>query len=893
MERDREQDQDVQITKEDVIHRMEELAYYYTPEWQFHPERPDPGTALAEAYADMYMRMLQQYRLAPERDKQLFFQWLGVHRNPSEPAKGYVTFGVQKEAGTGITVPAGTGLIGRSEDAEAVYLQTSTEIYASTSEIRCVYLCDGKTDRIRCLAEGEGPLLDESSPNLQEHVCQFGHSDVIPLTGEVELLVELAFVRRKADWDLVLMDSEVTGFSYLSVQGEWEFPDWEWKEQRIYLKKTKNMPDFLPVTVENRECACLRWHAKSIEAYAGLELNGILLGSIGSKQAPERICTADGMEGVGSCFPFGERPYSFGECYVCSNAVFGRRGAVIRLECKLEFRKIPLLTEPVSMPIQWKTIMKQSDFREEKVVPVTIGEVIWEYYNGSGFTSLFRESLYTRCFTPEGEDASEGRICMEFLCPLDIQPFFVQAGNYYCIRARISRMENAYTRNGYYLTPFITGLELAYDYRDCMQEPEICICRNHLEEKRMNRNQSFVPFQELTQKQQTYYIGFDRELRGGPFGLYCKIHPDSSDMQRRWSYEYYTGMEWKGIVVEDGTDYLRKSGVMQLFINEATFPCSLFGSKRHWIRLLAMEDSEREPEWEQVPIRELWWNTVSAAVDLKYLKDEKAEGQEVNSNNPEMGQVCQLQRPIRFLNRITNHYAFTGGRKEETEKEAMERFSRRLSHHDRAVMLSDYEALVKEASREVIKVKAFSGRRSDNKRESGAITIVVLPEAFDKEGFDFQALQQRIREYILERMPGICGLQNRLSIILPWFTEIRVSALCILKPQASLHSCRAEVEEALHHFLNPLTGNFDGTGWGIGAAPRVEQIRNALREIQGIEAVKGLVVKAYRQMDSRLQEIDLTGSIPPYVVIISGKHRIRLERYERRDSYGIAGYMEG
>lgn len=959
MKTEKEQLQLDQRTKEDIIQQMEELAYYYTPEWRFHSLNPDVGSALINLYGDMYMQMIRRYNLIPERDRLIFFEWLGTCQKAAQPAEGYVSFGIQKEAGEGVFLPVGTGLIGRTEQGERVKLQTKEDLYVSTSEIKSIFYCNGREDRIQCMAEGEGPLSNRNTPNLQEHVCRLGHSVVFSVHGEAEIVIILGLQRE--DWDRVIGNPELTEFSYSSEQGEWSFSEWSCQKNVVRLKKTKEMPDFAVTSVQKQDNHYIFWKAKNIQAYDGLEMNGIQIGTIGVKQSPERIYTAEGEEGGSRYYPFGERPYSYGEFYLCSDEVFGKRGAVIRLKLNIEFRRIPLLIEPIPLPIQWKAIMKQSDFMEEEAIPITINQVIWEYYNGVGFTKLFSEPFYGDIFTPEGEE-KERSVTIELTCPMDIQPFFIYASNGYCIRARILRMNHDYVRTGYYLTPFITHVDLCYDYGEAMQEPELCICRNNLEERWVKAGQTIAPFWGLSEKRPTLYIGFDRVLNGGPFGLYCNVDwRRISQLERKWNYESYSGREWKGMMVEDHTNNLRKSGVLLVFDNEDTIPLRLFGIECYWIRLIAMEQME-ERQQEEIPIREIWWNTVpiiavetapeefftvsgyeknpmcqlkqkniqeitvwvrergiqsdtwvcweerqnfyqSGAEDCHYRVNRK-EGQIFFSDGkkgrlPERGLeknvkvhytwgggsqgslgpglVCQMERATRFLNQVTNRYSLSGGREEETSEEAIERVSKQLRHHNRAVMLSDYEALAKEASRDVAKVKAFSNRNSNGERESGGITMVVLSKSFDEENFDFQCLKERIYDCLRERMPGILQLQNHLSIIEPWFTKIEVAAVCVLKPHTPAFACRIEAVERLRRFLNPLIGNFDGNGWGIGTAPRREQIRNALREISGVETIKKIVIKAYCWRNQRMWEIDLEDSIPAYMVVISGEHVIRLE----------------
>ena len=976
-------------TREDIILEMEKLAGSYTPEWKFRTRQGDAGSALLNIYGDMLVELLRQYNRIPERDKQRFFRMLGTRQRPAEPARGYVSFGLSHPETEGTVVAAGTGLWGTGEDGEPVKLETQKEIYISNNELGPVMYQDGDEDQIYCLAEAEGKLSTASKENLQEHVCCLGHSTVFHIGGEAELLISFQPRRDSRDWDALIQDREKTGFSYSSGAGEWQFETWSCHSHTIRLRKTKEMPDFAVGEGEPADCCSIRWKAKDIRAYTGLEITDIRIGAVCPAALPDYVYTAEGQEGIQRFFPFGERPYSHGECYICANEVLEKKGAVIHLTLDMEFRKLPLLQEPAPLPIHWKTIMKQSDFPKTEELPVTIGEVVWEYYNGTGFTRLFTEPLYTHIFSPPPQDSLDSDKSgirseqVSFLCPGDMVPFLVNAETVYCIRIRILRMQHEYMVNGYYLSPFITHMELSYDYQDSMQKPELFRCCNNLEEHWYTGRQPVIPFQPQSEPRPGIYIGFSQPLTGGPYGIYCKVGERSAvSSQKRWNYEYYNGREWSTLVLEDGTENLTKSGILMPFGNYDMHALQLFGVERYWLRLIQQQSDRTVRKEAGIPMQEIWMNTTSVLavegapeeyltlpeaegciscqlkqkniqqiqvwVNEAYLSQEEVEeleketevhrirneagvldqiwvlweeAKDIRSIQPDTrfycverregilrflcgkqgflqgnrrenqvkavytwgggsrgnlreGQVTHISRSIRFLNQVVNHHGLSGGREEELSEEAAARMERQLLHRNRAVMRSDYEALALESTREVKRVKAFSNRNGLGERQQGAITLVVLQEEYGKK--EFQTLEEEIYEYIQNRMPGIRQVQRNFFIVEPWFTEIQVTAVCRINPQTSVFACEAEAEERLDRFLNPLTGNSDGKGWKIGQAPCREQLRHVLHKTRGICQLQRMVVKAYCRRNGRLQEIDLEGKLPEFLMVINGNYGFQM-----------------
>lgn len=67
---------------------------------------------------------------------------------------------------------------------------------------------------------------------------------------------------------------------------------------------------------------------------------------------------------------------------------------------------------------------------------------------------------------------------------------------------------------------------------------------------------------------------------------------------------------------------------------------------------------------------------------------------------------------------------------------------------------------------------------------------------------------------------------------------------------------RQRILKALHLFLNPMEGNFQGNGWEIGVVPNQIQILNELRGVQGVEIVTSLRLILQTEQNGRLVELD-------------------------------------
>src|SRR5258708_3044824 len=99
-----------------LMQKMRDMVPYYTPEWRFTPEDPDPGTALFSIFAEMFMENIKRLNRTPVKNFIAFLNLLDVSILTAKPASTYVTFNLSLGAQESVYIPAGTQVIGKSTD---------------------------------------------------------------------------------------------------------------------------------------------------------------------------------------------------------------------------------------------------------------------------------------------------------------------------------------------------------------------------------------------------------------------------------------------------------------------------------------------------------------------------------------------------------------------------------------------------------------------------------------------------------------------------------------------------------------------------------------------------------------------------------------------------------
>lgn len=245
--------------------------------------------------------------------------------------------------------------------------------------------------------------------------------------------------------------------------------------------------------------------------------------------------------------------------------------------------------------------------------------------------------------------------------------------------------------------------------------------------------------------------------------------------------------------------------------------------------------------------------------------------------NIKEGQITSMTRSLGYINKIFNPIDTCGGCDMETIGETIERTPSILQHRGRAVTASDYENLVMEASRNITKVKCFSGVNVNGEKEPGAITLVILPKGNLEDNLYFRGVKEEVSSYIKSSNMNVLNKRRKFNIIPPYFTEISVKIEVETFDIDNAFSVKQEIEDSIIKFIDPIKGNFNGQGWEIGEFPLRTQILNSLKNIKRIKKVSSIILSATMDCEGVKEDIDLdTFKKKIYSMPVNGKHSIRI-----------------
>lgn len=820
-----------QWTKEELTDRIAQLAKTYVPEWKFDPAHPDAGAALALIFAEMFYGNIIRCRRMPEKLKRSFFGQIGLAAHPPAVAEGYVTFGLSSHEFGGAMLPERTVVIGADQETgEDVIYETAEALYVTPARLTQVIYTDGKEDCIE-YKDFKQPFLPLASEgqNLQEHTFYLCQNEVLQVTGKAEIGLKLTASDEDMGW---LTDERKLSVAYAAGEGFEEFKGRKMKDGYLILEKAQTQPEPEQTELFGKtgfwiRCRCIGPWEREL-----FWIKDVRMTAKRDNIKPDLIQTDLGDAPEEHIHPFGENPMLFRECYFASEETLGKTGARVRMTFRLWYERIPF-DNSIHIERQWKMLMKRADFVPDPEYDITVEQVAWEYFNGAGWSRLSLDAEAASMFNGRHEAAGE-KVSIEFECPKDAALLEWQCKPTRYIRVRVLRMENLYKLKGHYITPVISDVRFCYFYEGEGRHPDFAAAQNGLEHTVFPVNQlgkgeaCWNVFYGLLNQRRSLYLGFDRPLSEGPVKLYCAIGKNTGEKLSQLSFEYGGKNGFLPLQVLDGTGSLQKSGCLTIFGKSDFELRTVCGKKAYWVRVADETDAYRagEKEMDLPRITGMYLNTVKVKADESRLK--------TGTGNQPVGGINRLGSSQGYVSRVRNHMPICGGYDRETVSEAMQRAGKAMRHMGRAVTASDFEALAKEASRLVQKVKCFPGYNPRGEYEPGSVTLVVLWREFENGGMLSNKIREDIKNYISIRMAAM----GHLYVTEPQFVEVNCYAKIVIADPAHVLKVQRKARQQLKRFIHPVTGNYHGKGWEIGTVPNETQLTNALKELGEISYIR-------------------------------------------------------
>lgn len=240
--------------------------------------------------------------------------------------------------------------------------------------------------------------------------------------------------------------------------------------------------------------------------------------------------------------------------------------------------------------------------------------------------------------------------------------------------------------------------------------------------------------------------------------------------------------------------------------------------------------------------------------------------------------INRLRNSLPFIDSVFNPAAACGGCDKESFDEALRRGPQSLKHNGRAVTAGDFEIMAREVSRNVARVKCLPNTNWRGERESGCITLVVLPRGGIKASLTFPGFKQEVERHIYQRTSGNLLYPGKLQVIEPLYLEIAVTALLVTDSMDIMMTVETEALEKLREFLQPeLYGRYD-RGWNIGEYPHISVLYTLLKTISGVNYIENVAMTVHKLVNGERIEInpDQLGAIA-HGFIINGGHQVKVK----------------
>jgi hypothetical protein len=241
------------------------------------------------------------------------------------------------------------------------------------------------------------------------------------------------------------------------------------------------------------------------------------------------------------------------------------------------------------------------------------------------------------------------------------------------------------------------------------------------------------------------------------------------------------------------------------------------------------------------------------------------------AGNVPAGAITVLKRAIPSVDRVSNPLPAGGGADLEDLESVKERGPLSLRHRQRAVTAEDYEALARQASRQVVRARCLPARDAAS---AGKVAVLIVPRGGARP-VPTPGLLRRVRDYLdARRLPTA-----DLTLLGPRYVEVSVSAAFVPTSFDDVDLIRQRVADVLTAWLHPLTGGPEGRGWAFGRDVYLSEVAATLEAVAGVDHLTQLTLSgrdeagADRTRDGgrRVEVADQAGELAA-----SGTHSITL-----------------
>ena len=304
-------------------------------------------------------------------------------------------------------------------------------------------------------------------------------------------------------------------------------------------------------------------------------------------------------------YPFGAQPQPGSVFYFTREEIFSKPGATAKI--LLARVETPQDTALANTPIPLQHV------------------IAWEYWNGLRWVTLLQTTQATGPFEYSNKPDDFSPKIIELPIPQDMVMTEINDQEGLWMRARlvsggfgVTATFQATTSTpliSFVITqpPALADFLLGYTWQHGPFHPEHVLTYNDFQyEDRTGEakwpGQTFQPFKPVGDVTPALYLGFDKKLPVDRLGILFDIVEQTGDTKGPpLLWQYWDGISWEDLVVEDETQYFRLPGIVSLIGPERSEPLARFDVALHWLRARLKEDGPPgEPVFNNIYPNAVW-----------------------------------------------------------------------------------------------------------------------------------------------------------------------------------------------------------------------------------------------------------------------------------------------
>lgn len=232
--------------------------------------------------------------------------------------------------------------------------------------------------------------------------------------------------------------------------------------------------------------------------------------------------------------------------------------------------------------------------------------------------------------------------------------------------------------------------------------------------------------------------------------------------------------------------------------------------------------------------------------------------------------ITQLLGSVSGIQSVTNARSAEGGADGETLANFSRRGPKSLQTRGRAITLSDYETMAREASAAVALARAIPAMNPVGRTVPGWLTMVIIPQSQDPQPVPSFGLREEVRQYLEQHATANLAQAHSIEVSGPVYLPVDVTVTLAPQDPTQAGSVEQAVLLALETFLHPLYGGPGGVGWDLGRGVFASDVAAVLGDVAGVDYIDEL--KLYVNGVLQQDKVD----VPAGTIVAAGQLQVSL-----------------